>query len=341
VTGDRAVLVTGATGVIGQPLLERLGESAALICLQHRGAVDHPMAEVVHADVTRPRFGLDPAAYADLCERVGVVVNAAAITDFTEPRDEVFAVNVGGLGHALTFAADAGARVLQLSTAFVTVHNEVEAGWVSPRHYLDSKRAGDDLALSSDVDCHVLHPSVLIGDSRTGETTKLQGFHAMGRSLLRGRLPILVVDEGDRLDFVANDQVADILAAMVHSPPPGRESWITAGKDAWTVAELVGVFVEEAAAMGDPVDAPRLVTTDMLDRLIRPVFFEELPKRVIRRFEQVMSLAPTFIAPGVIDSTIGDLEAHYGRSFAIDREAAVRASARFLHAGLETAGLLS
>jgi nucleoside-diphosphate-sugar epimerase len=324
-----AVLVTGATGVVGTALLPRLA-GREVLCLQHRATVDRPGVEVVAGDITRPRLGLGDAAYAALVERVDVVVHSAAITDFTEPREAVFAVNVEGTANALALAADAGARHLQVSTAFVTVHNETESGWVSARHYLDSKRAGEELVRASGVDAHIVRPSVVIGDSTTGATAHFQGYHQMTRSVFREGLPIFVADEDTRVDVVPSDLVADVLASAVAEPPPGPETWVTAGEDAWLVKDVLDVLVDVAAQAGRPVAPPRLVSTDMYERLVKPVFLEELPQRLRKRFEKVQALAPTIMVPHALPSSLAVLGEHYGRSFAFDIEAVLRASARFL-----------
>lgn len=322
-----AVLVTGGTGVIGSVLVPRLAPRE-VVCLQHRGTVAG--AEVVLGDVTRPRLGLEPDAYAALAERVSVVVHTAAITDFTEDRDDVFAVNVGGAERILAFARDAGARLVHCSTAFVTVHDDREHGWVSARHYLDAKRAGDELVLGSDVDAHVVRPSVVIGDGRTGAVAKLQGYHQMTRSILRAGLPVLVAEDDDRFDFVTTDLVADALVAMVDAPPPESVTWLTAGDEAWPIARVVDTIVEVAAGVGRPVDRPRIVDHDMLERLIRPVFFPALPRRTVRRFEQVMAFAPTVLVPGALPSSLPGLRAHYDLALPLDAGTALRASVAFL-----------
>jgi nucleoside-diphosphate-sugar epimerase len=324
-----AVLVTGASGVVGSALLPRLA-GREVLCLQHRATIDQPGVEVVVGDITRPRWGLDDAAYAALAERVAVVVHSAAITDFTEARDAVFAVNVDGTANALRFATDAGARYLHVSTAFVTVHNDTESGWVSARHYLDSKRAGEELVRASSADAHIVRPSVVIGDSATGVTARFQGYHQMTKSVLREGMPIFVVDDDTRFDFVPSDLVAEVLAAAVQAPPPGRETWVTTGEDAWLVSDVLEVLVDVAAQAGRPVTAPRCIPTDMYERLVKPVFLDELPKRMRKRFEKVQALTPTILVPQTLPSSLAALGDHYGRPFGFDAEAALRASATFL-----------
>jgi len=325
----KTALIIGATGVVGSALLPRLA-GREVLCLQHRASIEQPGVEVVAGDIRRPRFGLGDAEYAALAERVSVVVHSAAITDFTEAREAVFAVNVDGTAHALQLAADAGARHLQVSTAFVTVHNETESGWVSARHYLDSKRASEELVRAARADTHIVRPSVVIGDSVTGATAHLQGYHRMTKSVFREGLPIFVVDEDTRFDFVPSDLVADVIAAAVQAPPPGRETWVTTGEDAWLVGDVLDVLVDVAAQAGRPVAPPRLVGTDMYERLVKPVFMEELPKRTRKRFEKVQALTPTILVPQTLPSSLAALGEHYGRPFTFDAEAALRASARFL-----------
>jgi nucleoside-diphosphate-sugar epimerase len=305
------VLLTGPTGVVGAPLLERLG-SEDVVCLTHSTAVERP---AVRGDITKPKLGLSDRDYRALTDQVDVVIHSAAATRFDLAREEIFAVNVDGMRHMLEFVADAEARLVALSTAFVKVEGGAQAGWVSPKHYLDSKRAAEALVRDSGLDWHIVRPSVVIGDSQTGTAARMQGFHFFFRALVRGDLPMIPVAKGDVIDFVAADVLADVLAAMVAGAPPWPVSMVTAGERAWPAERLIHEAVALAIESGNQIDRPRLMAPEAIDRLIRPVFFPELPKRIVRRYDQVSSLGTVVVTPERFDSSMDDLARHYGRSF--------------------------
>jgi nucleoside-diphosphate-sugar epimerase len=329
VTERQTVLVTGPSGVVGTPLLERLDPDWT-ICLSHRSEPPRTDVRVVRGDVGRPRFGLEPEEYERLARDIDVVVHCAAATRFDIPREESFATNVGGTGNVLDLVADSGARLLQVSTAFVVVPNGSSSGWVNPGHYLDSKRAAEALVRASGLDWHIVRPSVVVGDSRTGEAARLQGFHFFMRALLNDQLPLLPVEDGDLVDFVSADLVADVLAAMVDKPPPGDVSSVTAGERAYTSRQSIERAIEVAARHGQAVPRPRLVHPEMVDRLIRPVFFPELPKRIVRRYDQVTSIATIVVTPRPFESSLDELSRHYRREFDLDLDRTFESSMEYL-----------
>jgi nucleoside-diphosphate-sugar epimerase len=323
------VLLTGPAGVVGTALVERL-DAGGLICLTHQSDVEGTAARTVRGDVSRPRLGLTLADYDELAREVDVVVHSAAVTRFDASREETFAVNVEGTRNMLGFVEDSGARLLQLSTAFVTIGEVAQSGWVGAKHYLDSKRAAEALVEDSGLDFYVIRPSVIVGDSHTGEVARLQGFHFFMRALLKDDLPILPVEDGDLVDFVPADLVADVVAAMVDEPPPTRSSWITAGERAWSAAKSIDEARAAAAKRDHPVPRPRLVAPEMVDRLIRPVFFPELPKRIVRRYDQVTSIATVVVTPHPFESSLDELSLHYGRDFELDLDRTFRSSIGYL-----------
>lgn len=316
-TEPQTILVTGPSGVVGTPLLDRV-DPARTICLTHRSEAPRGDVRVVQGDVSKPRLGLGPDEYDRLARDIDVVVHSAAATRFDIPREDSFEVNVEGTRNVLQLVADSGARLIQLSTAFVVVPNGSSHGWVNPGHYLDSKRAAEELVTTSGLDWHIVRPSVVVGDSTTGEAARLQGFHFFMRALLSDQLAVLPVEDGDLVDFVSADLVADVLAAMIEKPPPGEVSSVTAGERAYTSRQSIERAIEIAARHGQTVPRPRLVHPEMVDRLIRPVFFPELPRRMVRRYDQVTSIATLVVTQQPFDSSLTELSRHYGRVFDLD-----------------------
>jgi nucleoside-diphosphate-sugar epimerase len=249
-----------------------------------------------------------------------VVVHSAAATRFDLRREEVLAVNVDGTRHVLELAADAGARVVALSTAFVRTDYSAEVGWLTPKHYLESKRAAEALVSGSGLDWHIVRPSIVIGAPETDPTTRFQGFHFWANALVRGQLPLIPVDRTDLLDFVPAGLVGDVLASIADTPPPWRESWVTAGSEAWFAPRVIEAVLRIGAERGHEVERPRLMAADAVDRLVRPVFFPELPKRIVRRYDQVTAVSVVVVTREPFESSLPELRCLYGRELDLDLE---------------------
>ena len=102
----RTVLLTGASGVVGSALLQRL-RVVEVVCLVHRTPVTGPGIRSVRGDVSAPQLGLDPATYARLATTVDAVVHCAAVTEFNRTDGSLEATNVTGTQHVVDFAARA------------------------------------------------------------------------------------------------------------------------------------------------------------------------------------------------------------------------------------------
>ncbi len=71
------ILLTGATGVVGTALRERLAPRS-YTALTHRTPL--PGVDTITGDITAPRFGLDEAAYHRLVAGTRCVLHCAANT---------------------------------------------------------------------------------------------------------------------------------------------------------------------------------------------------------------------------------------------------------------------
>ncbi len=281
----RTVLVTGASGVVGQALVPRLVERGAadVVCLTHRSVVDarsgrRQMGSVsmVHGDVARPDLGLGAREYRELAARIDSVVHAAALTDFVGPDETLQRVNVDGTGHALALAEAAGADFVHVSTAYLHARGEGRRGHVAAR-YAASKRAAEEVVKASGVGHSIVRPSIVIGDSRTGAMSSAQGLHRAAGAVLSGIAPILPFGASWPFDFIPQDVVAETIAGILERERTGEELWVTAGDRALSLAQAVDVVVATGHQLGIDVDTPRFVSPEQFDRIIAPVFLPALP----------------------------------------------------------------
>lgn len=278
------VLVTGGSGVVGGPLLEELDASHHVVALWRKRLVSH-CAEAVRGDVRSEFLGLDAPTYERLCREVDVVVHSAAETSFSRRADHL-GVNVEGTRRVLRFAEDAGAAVVCLSTAFV------EAGISSvaePSGYEESKRRCEELLASASVPVVAVRPSIVVGDSRTGEIAEMQGLHKVMAAILLGKMPVAPGGPLGFVDFVPGDWLAKVVARLAGSPPEAwpRVLWATQGRAAMRNWEFLAAVQQFATTCGRTTEPVSFMPYERIVRLFLPVFLPELPRR--RRLE-LMSL---------------------------------------------------
>jgi thioester reductase-like protein len=185
------------------------------VCLVHWSPVCVPNVTSVPGDVTEPMFGLAERACLELAARVDAVIHCAAVTDFDRTDGSLEATNIAGTGHVAAFAAAAGAVLYHVSTAFVHATADGDRGRTATG-YASSKSAAEQVVRSSGVPHVILRPSVVIGDSVTGEIAAFQGIAQIAAGMFAGIMPMVPFDPGWPLDFVPADVVAD--AVMTHCP---------------------------------------------------------------------------------------------------------------------------
>jgi uncharacterized protein YbjT (DUF2867 family) len=202
-----SVLVTGGTGRLGRRVVRALAADGHPVRILSRepAAPPVPGADVVVADL---------GTGAGLVEAVaGVTAVVHCATDPRRPR----VVDVAGTGRLLQAARDAG-RPHVVSVSVVGVDR-------IPVSYYRAKLAAEEAMARSGLPWTLLR------------TTQ---FHEFVEDLLRrlGRLPVVPVPRGWRIQPIDVDEVARRLADAVASGPAGRLPDL-GGPEVFPVAELV------------------------------------------------------------------------------------------------------
>jgi nucleoside-diphosphate-sugar epimerase len=186
------VFITGATGFLGLRLLAELlrqtdcrfillvrSPCAQAIVGKHFGPSDLSRLRFVRGDVTLPGLGLDADTRATLAATVSEVWHLAASTSFEESkRADTFRTNVEGTRHLLEVVASFRRLgiVYHVSTAYVCGKRlgripegpfAVPEGFKNP--YEESKHEAESLVRASGLPAAIIRPSILMGDSRTGD----------------------------------------------------------------------------------------------------------------------------------------------------------------------------
>ncbi|MEV0272789.1 SDR family oxidoreductase [Hamadaea sp. NPDC050747] len=286
------ILLTGGSGAVGAAVLGTVPAGAPatrIVALVHRGDV---AAATVTGDITASRLGLARDEYARLTSEVDTVVHCAGATEFTAPDEVIRALNVTGTRHVLEFAADAGARVVFASTAFV-VRRDTAAPLT--RCYLETKLAAEELVRAAGLPAAIARIGVVMGDARTGRMSRFQGLHSTVDAVLRNLLPVLPFARDAAIDALPRDVVADALLGLAAERGTGvSEHWLTAGPAALTIGRMVELVAERAPALGRTVHPPRFVRPALVDRVVRPAYIDPLPAPQRRKFANLMALASLF-----------------------------------------------
>jgi nucleoside-diphosphate-sugar epimerase len=314
------IVLTGAAGVLGSALLREFpGES--VLCLTHRTALGPTQARQIPCDLSRRRLGLSEDSFQEVASWADCIIHCAAITDYAAGGETIRAINVEGTKRILDLASSASAALYHVSTVLVGV-DEGERGVgavlqtgrssMSVMAYEHSKASSDEIVKASGLPASIVRPSLILGDSDTGQIARFQGFHAMARFFFDESIPILPLPAEALVDLLPVDVMAQALSAVVRAGELPAECWLSAGERALGVEQVVRTITDYAIESGREVAMPRLVAPDIVDRLIRPVFMREFPKRTQRRFEYMIDVVAPLVSNLRFPSSMPDIAARHG-----------------------------
>ncbi|HEY6942217.1 SDR family oxidoreductase [Dokdonella sp.] len=235
-----AYFVTGATGFIGRHLLERLLEREGTIhCLVRKesmakfkalreelGADEERLVAVV-GDLAKPKLGVAPAAQKEFSGKIRHFFHLAALYDLAADEESQVVANVEGTRHALEFAGAIKAgcfhHVSSIAAAglYPGVFREdmFDEAEELDHPYFRTKHDSEGLVRTQYARPYrIYRPGIVIGDSRTGVTDKIDGPYYFFRLIKKMRqtlppwMPTIGL-EGGRINLVPVDWVA---AAMDH-----------------------------------------------------------------------------------------------------------------------------
>jgi long-chain acyl-CoA synthetase len=263
-----ALLLTGASGFVGQSVLaRRLQQTDRPVVVLVRAADDAAARARVVAllgeDVVAAARAPLIALAADVAELdvedvvaglgglpVAEVIHAAACVRFDQTLDEARGVNVEGTRRMLELARRLHAiaplrRYAQVSTAYVAGsfagrfgEGDRRIGQTFRNTYEQSKIEAEELVVASGLPVQVVRPSIVVGDRSSGWTAAFNVLYVPLRALVAGAVDAVPEHDHGLLDVVPVDYVADALLALADAPADGRTYHLTAGRHAITVGEL-------------------------------------------------------------------------------------------------------
>ena len=251
------IFFTGYPGFLASALLPRVldrSRDTAAVCLvqskfaalaRERAAPFGDRVKIVEGDITR-RI----EAPADDVEEI---YHLAAIYDLSVPRDVGLRVNVEGTRHVLDFAERCRSlrRFQYVSTCYVSgrydgvfLEEDLDVGQRFNNFYEETKFLAEvEVRKRAGLPCTIYRPSVVVGDSTSGETQKFDGPYFVMQWILRQpRIALLPMPAGAkrfRFNTVPRDFVIDAIARL---STKGGNCYQLADPAPLTVDEIVDVI---------------------------------------------------------------------------------------------------
>jgi thioester reductase-like protein len=243
---DRETLfITGFPGFIANRLLERLArKDCDFILLVQPSLVSRALEEIeritqltgrsvndfqiVEGDISVPRLALSNVDLELVQQETTRVFHLAAVYDLAVPQDVAMRVNAGGTRNVVELARSLPKlrQFHHVSTCYVAGKREGviletelkhNAGY---RNFYEESKYLAELEVESaknELPITIHRPSVVCGDSQTGETGKYDGVYYLIHYLLRWPSMLSLINIGNHvvsLNLVPVDFVVDAMAAL-------------------------------------------------------------------------------------------------------------------------------
>jgi long-chain acyl-CoA synthetase len=280
---QNVVLLTGATGMVGREILQRIARSAdsRVLCLiravddaEARARLDRTIQEMPHrlsperracidavaGDLTRERFGLSRQAWEKLAEEVTRIVHGAASVTWNLPIETVRQINVEGTQRMLELAVESQRRGRfrkfdYLGTTMVAGRRtgligeeELDDSYGFFNTYEQSKWEAEKLVRTyrDSLPVSIYRLSMVVGDSKTGYTSAFNVMYWPLKMMSRGMFWFAPADPQGIVDIVPVDYLCDALEELSADPKQiGKCFHLAAGPErCCTIGEILDLAVQ-------------------------------------------------------------------------------------------------
>ena len=287
---------------------------------------------LLEGDAAAMDLGLSGAEFKRLASEVDIIQHAAQVTYLAVDERFAEAVNIRATREALELARAAShlRAFVHHSTAYVSgdrrglvLESELDEGQ-SPRNIVEKTKLRAEKivrAASRDVPVIVLRPTLVVGDSQTGDVDRLDGPYLLVLLMLTAPpdFAIPMPTEGNaRIDMVPVDWVARVAVEIGRDPRAIGKTFHLVDPKQHTVRDIFAILARAAGRKTARAFIPANVTrailrTPGLDRLARSprAFLDQLATSVqysARNTEAI--LAGTGISAPSFDDYVETMIAH-------------------------------
>lgn len=326
-----SILLTGANGFLGTQIAKRLlkhNDHKIIVLIRgkskeyavnrlYRAWWEFPAlleeinsrVQVLNGDITKKDLGLEEDEYNSLIQNVTHVIHTAADWRLKASLKELRKTNLQGTQNVLKMAEyaheDHGLeRFSHISTAYVaggrmgSVSEDSltsEYGFLSD--YEKTKFEGEVEVRKSEFDVSIFRPSMIVGESSTGYIKTFNTVYIPLRLYLSGKLKVIPVLPGMKINMVPVDYVADSVLDLTFDERARNKTFhLTAPRDSLpTVKELLK-FVKSWShenldiKLNDPVYMPLSSSSIQKVASLRSLF----GKGGAKLLETMSTLSPYF-----------------------------------------------
>lgn len=318
--------ITGFPGFIASRLVEQLvGPERQMFLLVENRFVDQAMEEVeqiaaesatpldnfviVEGDIMHPKLGISDADLEVIQIETTDIFHLAAAYDLGVAKDIAYDVNLIGTRHVNDLACSIKnlRRYNYISTCYVAgkrtgriLETELEHNAGFRNFYEETKYLAETEVekLKSHLPVTIYRPSVVVGDSQTGETAKYDGIYHLIHYLRMAPFLLRVVNVGNndvRLNLVPVDFVVDAIAALAFDQNAIGKTLAIADNAPLTTAELFDVIAKDMTGRKSEYTPPPRVVEWFLNLSVSPAL-TGLPNYGV----------PYFFLSQSYDTSIGD-----------------------------------
>lgn len=283
--------MTGFPGFIAGRLVERLAtadarfyllvqpafiEAARLSIEQIAAATKTPIENfaIVEGDITKPDLGIDSEDLDIVRDETTDVFHLAAVYDLAVDEELARKVNLEGTQNVNDFVLSLPnlRRYNYISTCYVAgkrighiLETELEHDAGFRNHYEETKYLAEAEVekLKNEVPLTIFRPSVVVGDSRTGETAKYDGIYYLIHYLRKAPKMLRFVNVGNkdvRLNLVPVDFVVDGIAALSEDEEATGKTIALADPAPLATSELFSAIAKELSGRESVVTPPAALT---------------------------------------------------------------------------------
>lgn len=295
------IFVTGFPGFIAGRLVERLAKSDTQFFLLVQPAfIERAMEEleeiaeytatplenfvIVDGDITRPDLGMLPDDLETVRVETTDVFHLAAVYDLAVEKDLAYRVNVEGTRNVneLVRSIRGLRRYNYVSTCYVAgkregviLETDLEHDAGFRNYYEETKYLAEREveSLKGGLPVTIYRPSVVVGDSQTGETAKYDGIYYLIRYLRKAPSILRLMNVGNkdvRLNLVPVDYVVESIARLSRDPEAVGKTIAIADPEPLTTAELFDVLAKALSGRKSEFGPPPKITKWFLGTPVSP-----------------------------------------------------------------------